>query len=318
MGKQKELMPSAELLPLDGDVELTAEQMGKLSLFAGLKGKTDLEKFPGAIRCRHYLAGDAICRQGEPGWTAFYILKPDDVDNVIQAKPATAAKGGAVYRRSMPDLVLLPEDAGSDIYATIYLSIPRRRTSPRQGWFGRLNRRLFGGTTPGEKARPKFIPIDAPTDVDGETLQAFLKAGDLFGEMSCLNRSPRSATIVAARECYVLEILRNIFEKIKEDANYKKKVEDEYKRRALDQQLRNLPLFADLTDAQIEMIRKKAAVKAYKAGQIICDEHDRSEDVYLVRSGLVQVVKGSTTLFSTRDLADPPALHAALVAGAGP
>ncbi|HEX4591581.1 MAG TPA: cyclic nucleotide-binding domain-containing protein [Gemmataceae bacterium] len=318
MGKAKELMPSADLLPRDGDVELSSEQMAKLSLFAGLKGKTDLEKFPGAIRVRHYLSGDAICRQGEPGWTAFYILTAADVENVIQAKPA-GAPSGPVYRRSIEDLVLLPEGADEDIYATIYLSIPRRATSSNRGWLGRLNRRLFGGTTPGAaKGRPKFIPIDAPTDVDGETLQAFLRAGDLFGEMSCLNRSPRSATIIAARECYVLEILRNIFEKIKEDANYKKKVEEEYKRRALDQQIRNLPLFSDLTDSQIETVRKRATVKSYKAGQILCDEHDTSDDVFLIRSGLVKVVKGASALLSVRDLADPAALHAALAAAAGP
>ena len=79
MAKQKELMPSADLLPRDGDVDLTPEQMGKLSLFAGLKGKTDLEKFPGTLRVRHYRTGDAICRQGEAGWTAFYILTAADV-----------------------------------------------------------------------------------------------------------------------------------------------------------------------------------------------------------------------------------------------
>jgi CRP-like cAMP-binding protein len=318
MAKAKELMPSADLLPRGGDVELTAEQMGKLSLFAGLKGKTDLEKFPGTIRVRHYLSGDAICRQGEPGWTAFYILTAADVENVIQAG-AAAKPSGPVYRRSIGDLVLLPEGADEDISATIYLSIPRKATSSNRGWLGRLNRRLFGGTTPGgAKGRPKYIPIDAPTDVDGETLQAFLRAGDLFGEMSCLNRSPRSATIIAARDCYVLEILRNIFEKIKEDANYKKKVEEEYKRRALDQQIRNLPLFSDLTDSQIETVRKRAAVKSYKAGQILCDEHDKSDDVFLVRSGLVKVVKGASALLSVRDLADPAALHAALSAAAGP
>src|SRR5204863_2186048 len=147
------------------------------------------------------------------------------------------------------------------------------------------------GSVRATKTLPRYIPIDAPTDVDSETLQAFLRAGDLFGEMSCLNRSPRSATIIAARDCYVLEILRNIFEKVKEDANYKKKVEEEYKRRALDQQLRNLPLFSELSDAQIDIVRKKATLKSYKAGQIICDEHDRSEDVYLIRSGLVKIVR---------------------------
>src|SRR3954462_824234 len=107
MGKQKELMPSADLDPRPGDVDLSPEQMGKLSLFAGLKGKTDLEKFPGTLRVRHYQAGDAICRQGEAGWTAFSTLTGDDVRTVIQAvsaapppapKPgAPAAPGGALY-----------------------------------------------------------------------------------------------------------------------------------------------------------------------------------------------------------------------------
>src|SRR5947209_2728635 len=112
MGKQKELMPSADLLPREGDVDLTPEQLGKLSLFAGLKGKTDLEKFPGTLRVRHYLAGDAICRQGEAGWTAFYILTSDDVQNVLQAQRGDIRGSTARYRRSMDDLLLLP--AGAD------------------------------------------------------------------------------------------------------------------------------------------------------------------------------------------------------------
>jgi CRP-like cAMP-binding protein/Fe-S-cluster-containing hydrogenase component 2 len=321
MGKAKELMPAAELLPRDGDVDLTPEQLAKISLFAGLKGSTDLAKFPGAVRCRHYHSGDAICRQGEAGWTAFYILTTADVDTVIHGeapqagRPAAAGKAGPVYRRSISDLVLLPEDAESDVCATIYLSIPLKAAAPQQNFLGRL----FGKrTTSAVKARPKFIPIDAPTDVDGESLQAFLKAGDLFGEMSCLNRSPRSATIIAARDCFILEILRNIFEKVKEDANYKKKMEEEYKRRAMDQQIRNLPLFTDLSDEQIDVIRKRSTIKTYKAGQIICDEHDTSDDVYLIRSGLVKVVKGASTLLSPRDLADPPAVISALKAAAGP
>src|SRR5262249_2129835 len=152
----------------------------------------------------------AICRQGEPGWTAFYILTTADVETVIRNEPIVpnmpplpaAAGGGARYRRSVADLVLLPENAEPEGCATIYLSIPGRSEAARTGWLGRANRRVFGGaTTPGvAKGRPKFIPIDAPTDLDGETLQAFLKEGDLFGEMSCLNRSPRSATIIAARD----------------------------------------------------------------------------------------------------------------------
>jgi CRP-like cAMP-binding protein/Fe-S-cluster-containing hydrogenase component 2 len=330
MGKQKELMPSADLLPQASDVELSAEQMGKLSLFAGLKGKTDLEKFPGTLRVRHYFSGDAICRQGEAGWTAFYILTGEDVQNVIEPQlvaaprkgmppPLPGAAGGPVYRRSISDLVLLPENAERAVCATIYLSIARKTEAPRQSFINTLTRKLLGRAKPGApKARPKFIPIDAPTDLDGETLQAFLREGDLFGEMSCLNRSPRSATIVAARECFILEMLRNIFEKVKEDANYKKRVDEEYKRRALDQQLKNLPLFSELSDAQVDLVRKRAALKSYKAGQIICDEHDRSDDVYLIRSGLVKVVKGDSALLAVRDVTNFATLLPALAKAEGP
>src|SRR5262249_14923690 len=149
-------------------------------------------------------------------------------------------------------------------------------------------------------------------------VQAFLRAGDLFGEMSCLNRSPRSATIIAARECYVLEMLRNIFEKVKEDQNYKKKVEEEYKRRSLDQQLRNLPLFASLTEAQVERVRQLAELRSYKAGQIICDEYDRSDSMFIVRSGLGKVLRGASARRTSDDVADGPALLGGLKAAGAP
>src|SRR5690349_1679234 len=198
MAKQQVmLMPSAELEPRDGDIDLTPDRLARLSLFTQLKGKTDLEKYPGTLRVRHYQSGDAICRQGEAGWTAFYILTAADVQNVLQAR-ADDGHSGARYRRTIGDLLLLPEDAEPDVCATIYLSVPRPADTGRGGWLGRLGRRLFRGSTPGgAAARPRFIPLDAPTDVDRETPQAFPRAADLFGEMSCLNRSPRSRPVVA-------------------------------------------------------------------------------------------------------------------------
>src|SRR6185295_11700667 len=198
-------------------------------------------------------------------------------------------------------------------------TIPRPPDAPRQNWLVRLGRQLSGGESMRTTTRslPRYIPIDAPTDIDGETLQAFLHEGELFGEMSCLNRSPRSATIIAARECYVLEILRNIFEKVKEDANYKKRVEEEYKSRSLDQQLRNLPLFSGLSATQVDLIRRKASLRSHKAGQIIYDEHDRADDVFIIRSGLVKVSKGDSALLPVADVIDWPAMLAALRAAGG-
>src|SRR5262249_47027346 len=114
------------------------------------------------------------------------------------------------------------------------------------------------------------------------------------------------------RECYLLEMLRNVFEKVKEDPNYKKKAEEAYRRRVLDQQLRNLPLFADLSNDQLRLIRDRATLASYKNGQIICDEHDREEDAFILRSGVVKVIRGYWALLATSDVGAGPALFAAL------
>src|SRR6516162_9134281 len=78
----KQLMPRAQLEPRDGDVQLSEDEFLQLSLFAQLKRKPSLDKFPGALILRHYRKGELIFRQGEAGWTALYILTSEDVLNL--------------------------------------------------------------------------------------------------------------------------------------------------------------------------------------------------------------------------------------------
>ena len=127
--------------------------------------------------------------------------------------------------------------------------------------------------------------------------------------MSCFYRTPRSATVVADRDCYVLEVLRNILDQLKKDVKFKKRLDDDYRKRTLDLQVRNIPLFQDLGDDLLVKIRDKAELKNYVAGQVLCDEHERSEEMFLVRGGLVKVVKGVSSLFTPADAArwKPPA-----------
>jgi Fe-S-cluster-containing hydrogenase component 2/CRP-like cAMP-binding protein len=337
--KQTMVMPEAELEPRPGDLPIRLDRLDlcqQISLFKQLKSGPGVERLPGTLLLRHYDEGDVICRQGEAGWTAFYVLTSEDVAGLKQAvldaandpadKRALAAEVEAWRQRAdevrRDDAALKAAEAGgrpADEIAQmpdaarvvqIHLAIPRTRPG-RTGWLGRISRRLWGSPG-GATGRQRFIPIDAPTDIDYETRQAAIREGELFGEMSCLNRSPRSATAVAERECYLLEMLRNVFEKVKEDSNYKKKAEEAYRRRVLDQQLRNLPLFADLSNDQLRLIRDRATLASYKNGQIICDEHDRSEDAFIIRNGVVKVVKGDSALLAGADVADWPALFAAL------
>src|SRR5438128_11528698 len=75
----KQLMPKAELEPRASDVPMTDEQFLKIGLFTQLKRKPSLDKFPGAMVRRRYRQGEVIFRQGEAGWTAFYILTSEDL-----------------------------------------------------------------------------------------------------------------------------------------------------------------------------------------------------------------------------------------------
>src|SRR5438445_12971688 len=75
----KQLMPKAELEARGSDVQLTDEQFLKIGLFAQLKRKPSLDKFPGAMVLRRYRKGEVIFRQGEAGWTAFYTLTSEDL-----------------------------------------------------------------------------------------------------------------------------------------------------------------------------------------------------------------------------------------------
>jgi len=75
----KQLMPKAELERRSSDVRLTDEQFLKIGLFAQLKRKPSLDKFPGAMVLRRYRKGEVIFRQGEAGWTAFYTLTSEDL-----------------------------------------------------------------------------------------------------------------------------------------------------------------------------------------------------------------------------------------------
>ena len=92
-----------------------------------------------------------------------------------------------------------------------------------------------------------YIPISNLRDISEETRHATLHEGELFGEMSCMYGSPRSATIVAAGDCFVLEMLRNILDEIQGDEGYRAHVDGIYRERVLQNHLRRLPIFSDLT-----------------------------------------------------------------------
>jgi Fe-S-cluster-containing hydrogenase component 2/CRP-like cAMP-binding protein len=295
----------------------------QLSLFAGLTKKPNLERFPGTLIVRRFRKGEEICRQGESGWTAFSILTTEDALPLVRAQLQAATDRGA--RKAMQQEVDALEERLRQLHgapaehplrtaATVHLAFARPAPSGGQGLLSGLAG-LLGGPRRTPDRRRLYIPIDAPTDVSYDSRQATLREGELFGERSSLYGTPRSATIVAERDCYMLEMLRNILDQVQDDKAYKARMEAVYKGRMLKDNLRNLSIFSDLTDEQFGPLSRSVDLVRFKDGQLICDEHEPSDSVYVICGGLVKVMKNVTSLLTAEDVLDWPALVAHLSDG---
>jgi CRP-like cAMP-binding protein len=283
MAKQLVVNPPVELERRPTDIELTGDQFLKVSLFAQMKQKPSFDKFPGAVRLRRYESGEVICRQGEAGFTAFYLLTTEDALALRREGPEAAALQARLEQ-------LQGQGPNSDARraATAYLAIARPSERPA-GPLTRLARRLIGAPARTRDRQPLYVPMDGPTDIDYESRQAALFEGEVFGEMSCLRRTPRSATVVADRDCYALELLRNIFDTLCKDAGYKARTDEAYRKRVLDMQLRNLPLFARLSERQLDEARAAVELVSYEPGDVVWNEGDPSDSLCIIRSGVVRV-----------------------------
>ena len=56
-----------------------------------------------------------------------------------------------------------------------------------------------------------------------------MSAGDIFGEMTCMSFYPRSATVRAAEDCTVLEMLRNVLYIMQRSPSFRRELEAKYR-----------------------------------------------------------------------------------------
>ncbi|MBZ5608194.1 MAG: cyclic nucleotide-binding domain-containing protein [Acidobacteriia bacterium] len=230
------------------------EELQQLSYFQKVSG-TFLELNKNAVVRRHYRKGEIVCREGEYGSTAFYILEGQA--QVFLATPLAhvQTQGGAT------------------------------------GFFSKLTSRLAGRQQERreEEGARRSIPIDAPVDLPYDNPVATLGPGDLFGEMTCMSLYPRSATVRAATDCVMFEMLRNVLDIIQRNKTLKAQLDANYRKRALDDHLRSVPMFASLTPEFIDVLRNKVELVRHTKGDVICRQGDIADSFYLVRLGFVKV-----------------------------
>ncbi len=229
----------------------------------------------GAAVLRRYSEGDIVCREGEFGSTAFYIVE-GEVDIYIEnplAKVQSQRGGRGIF-----------------------------------GFFKKVTG-LFGSKNEQGIDPNGYIAIDADVDLPKTTPLAVLGATELFGEMTCRTFQPRSATVRARGDCVMIEMLRVVLDmllgtrdvdaetkastKVKaptfKGTSFKKAMDEKYRARSLANHLRSVPLFGTLGDDFLNYLRDRAELVSCGKGQVICKQGDPADAFYLIRSGLVRV-----------------------------
>ncbi|MGV3486184.1 MAG: cyclic nucleotide-binding domain-containing protein [Planctomycetaceae bacterium] len=239
----------------DGEI-VTADELIKLPLFSGIPYK--FMQFNGAAVVRRMLKpGDTLCREGEYGSTAFIILsgKFEIFLGSGRGKVETKPAGGL------------------------------------RGWLGGLTTKAarLGGLS-----EAKLSDVGAARL--GENQRIFRDESDvILGEMTCMNRYPRSATVKAVEPAEVLEIKRNVLYMLQRNAVSREILDRVYRERSLIGQLESLPIFASLDDATraeaASFLKNRVDLVSVDPGQTIFHQDDVATDYYVVKLGFVKITQ---------------------------
>jgi CRP-like cAMP-binding protein/Fe-S-cluster-containing dehydrogenase component len=235
-------------------VGLEAEELLEIPVFHGVSG-TFLEMNRGAIVKRRFKKGEVLCREGEFGSTAFLVVE-----------------GRAQVSISAP-IAHVKTHGGS------------------QGFFKRLTSTLVGREDDArdDERRDRTIPIDGVVDLSYGNPVAEFGPGDLFGEMTCMNFYPRSATVTALTDVVAYEMLRNVLDIMMKNKTFRAQIDQNYRQRALENHLRGVPMFADLAPDFIEHLKQRVELERFAPGQVITRQGETADTFYLVRIGFVKV-----------------------------
>ena len=248
--------PEPVALRLEQGDALALEELVALPLFEGLpKGRLKLNV--GGVARRRLRKGEVICRQGDYGASAFF-LERGAVEVFLESQVGRVEKSGGgrgLFRRLTSVL------------------LPTRPAAP-------------------DEVGPRFIPVDAPVDLDRMHPVARIEAGELFGEMACLTNQPRAATVRAASdEVVVIEMLRSVLLELRNSPRHKERVLATYRARALDQHLQNVPFLAGLSREFVDRLRPRVKLLQFEPKQVIFKEGDPADGLFLVGMGFVKVAK---------------------------
>jgi Fe-S-cluster-containing dehydrogenase component len=117
----------------------------------------------------------------------------------------------------------------------------------------------------GEGADTRVFLQDIPGVLSSHATSA-VEAGELFGEMAAVSRTPREFTAAAESECLVLEIRWQGLKLLKQDPAFRCLLDERYCSEVLQNHLRETPLFRFISEESLQ--RVVAATKLEQFGEL--------------------------------------------------
>jgi Fe-S-cluster-containing hydrogenase component 2/CRP-like cAMP-binding protein len=157
--------------------------------------------------------------------------------------------------------------------------------APREG----KGRGFLGWFSGGSKSVPTLATGSdtAPQRVEDKVYRGVEDV--ILGEMACLNRYPRTATVVAVEESEVIEIGSNVLYMLQRNGASRRVLNEAYRRHALNTDLSRIPICKTLSPEELKSLAKGVELMSVEPGQPIFREGEIGRDLYLVRLGYVKV-----------------------------
>ncbi len=189
--------------------------------------------------------GDIIIRQGDYGHSAFLTLAGSALVALVPLPPEVLGRPAGKKKSWFESL--------SQLWSNSRVAEARALAAP--------DKSPIGSRGCGEQTRV-FIQ-DIPRVIDlNQTAE--INTGELFGEISALTRTPRTATVVAANSCELLEIRwQGLRELIRRDPALRQHVDALYRENSLRVQLRETPLFSRLSDESIAQLAEHTQFETF-------------------------------------------------------
>ncbi|MGH7961788.1 MAG: cyclic nucleotide-binding domain-containing protein [Candidatus Binatia bacterium] len=119
-----------------------------------------------------------------------------------------------------------------------------------------------------------------------------LHVGDFFGEMSALSMNAHLLTAETVTPVFLLLVPQFIVQEL--DATqerFRKLIRQTYVRRAVQILLRRIPMLRFSDGAEIDGLIPKVTLQTFEAGEIIFEEGEQANTLYVVHQGFVKVSK---------------------------